>query len=240
MNAHEIQELLRKRFCPPAYAFLPQVRSATGSSYSIRTADAIVMGLWPSRGMELQGFEIKVAKSDWKKELANPEKAEEISRFCDYWWISTPKGLCDPNDLPENWGLMEAFGDGMKVIKQPKQLTPVHVDRRFLAAILRQAQETLTPEAKIKEAYDTGRSKGVEETKSQNEYFSKQHKELQKKVADFEKASGVRVDTWRGDNVGEAVRMVLDGEHLRIKQSLQGMLERSKGITEAIEKELAK
>jgi len=52
-------ELLQKRFPSEEYACLPQVRNATGYSSVIRTADAIAMSLWPSRGLDLHGFEFK-------------------------------------------------------------------------------------------------------------------------------------------------------------------------------------
>jgi hypothetical protein len=45
------------------------------------------MGLWPSRGLKLMGFEIKAGRGDWLGELRNPRKAESIARFCDQWWV---------------------------------------------------------------------------------------------------------------------------------------------------------
>ena len=61
-------KLLRYRFCQPEWAFLSQVRNGTGYLRTTRTADALAMSLWPSRGLHLYGFEIKVRKSDWKKD----------------------------------------------------------------------------------------------------------------------------------------------------------------------------
>jgi hypothetical protein len=46
------------------------------------------MSLWPSRGIELHGIEIKVSRNDWLKELGDPAKADEIARFCDRWWVA--------------------------------------------------------------------------------------------------------------------------------------------------------
>ena len=50
-----IEELLRQRFGPPHFAFLEQVRA--GAGFDQRTADAMAMGLWKSRGLDLHGFE---------------------------------------------------------------------------------------------------------------------------------------------------------------------------------------
>lgn len=69
-TAGDIEKLLRNRYSPPEYAFLPQVRNQTGYSRQIRTADALVMSLYPSRGLYLSGFEIKINKSDLKNEIS--------------------------------------------------------------------------------------------------------------------------------------------------------------------------
>lgn len=70
----------------PAWAFVPKVRDAAGFS-ATRTIDAIAMSLWPSRGLELHGHEIKVSRSDWLRELKEPEKAEAFSSVVDRWWL---------------------------------------------------------------------------------------------------------------------------------------------------------
>ena len=45
VTAKGIEQLLGNRFCPPAWAFLPQVRSSTGAG-ATRTADAIMTQPW--------------------------------------------------------------------------------------------------------------------------------------------------------------------------------------------------
>ena len=47
------------------------------------SGDAVIMSLWPSRGLELHGVEIKVSRADWKREAADPAKAEAIAAYCD-------------------------------------------------------------------------------------------------------------------------------------------------------------
>jgi hypothetical protein len=90
----DLERRLRARFQPPAYAWLPQVGDSTGLVR--RHADAIVMGLWPSRGLTLMGFEIKAGRGDWLRELRDPRKAEEIAAFCDEWWIVAPQDAIVP------------------------------------------------------------------------------------------------------------------------------------------------
>lgn len=239
-TADELEQLLRNRFCSPEWAFIPQVRNGTGYLKTTRTADALAMGLWPSRGLFLHGFEIKVQRGDWIKELKNPEKAEELAQFCDFWWIMAPQDIIKPDEIPATWGLMVPFGETTKIIKQAQQLTPQPIDKLFFAALLRRAQEVVTPEAKLKASFEEGNKKGREDVRQEFEYASRDYRELQQACLLFEKKSGVSINKWSSENIGEAVRMVLDGEHLRIKDQLQNLLEQSKKITERIEKELLK
>ena len=156
VKAEEIINLLRNRFCPPAWAFMPQVRNGTGFQSVTRTADAIAMGLWPSRGLYLHGFEIKVYRGDWLNELKQPEKAETIAQFCDYWWIVAPKDLIKVEEIPPLWGLMIPHGSTTKIIKEAKQFTPKPIDKLFLAAILRRAHDIVTPEASLNKSFKEG------------------------------------------------------------------------------------
>lgn len=86
LTTDETMRALADMYKGSPWTFLPQVRSATGW-HRQRTADAIAMSVWPSRGLHLYGFEVKVSRSDWLKELRTPEKADEICAFCDFWYV---------------------------------------------------------------------------------------------------------------------------------------------------------
>ena len=196
------------------------------------------MGLWPSRGLHLYGFEIKINRGDWLKELNHPEKAEDIAQFCDFWWVVAPKDLIKVEEIPQNWGLMIPFGATTKIIKEAKQLKPIRIDKLFLAAILRRAQESITPEAKIIAARKEGKEEGRKVARAEVEYGLREYQNLKKAVLDFEKASGVCINEWHAESIGEAVKMVLAGGHLRTKDRLQALLETAKSISADIEKQL--
>ena len=74
------------------WAFMAQVRNAAGFN-ATRTLDALALHLWPSRGLVLHGFEIKVSRSDWLREVKDPAKAEDACRLVEYFWIVAPKGV---------------------------------------------------------------------------------------------------------------------------------------------------
>lgn len=61
LNTDWVIEALGKTFLSPSYAMLTQVRNGTGMSRNARTADAMFMSLWPSRGIYLAGIEVKVS-----------------------------------------------------------------------------------------------------------------------------------------------------------------------------------
>lgn len=234
----ELEEKIGYKFCAPAWAFLPQVRNGTGYSRRTRTADALAMSLYPSRGLDLHGFEIKIYRGDWLSELKNPEKAEEIAQFCDYWWIVAPKEIIKLEEVPSKWGVMIPFGKTLKIIKKAEELKSKKVDKLFLASILRKTQETLTPDAKLEKEYKKGLKEGKEQAQCNFKWAKENHESLKKKISEFEKASGVTIDSWDCDNIGQAVRQVLNGEHNIVKNQLDSLLTKAKEIVKFLEKNL--
>jgi hypothetical protein len=107
--------------------------------------------MWPSRGLELLGFEIKASRADWLRELANPAKAEPIAGYCDKWWIVAEVGCVRPDELPPLWGLMEynSLGSIRKVVEPPVRQDVKPLDRSFVAAMMRRVGEM--GEAEIKQ-----------------------------------------------------------------------------------------
>ncbi len=103
MKTQDLHSLLEQKFQRPEWAIVREVGNATGITCN-RHADALALNLWPSRGMELHGFELKLSRGDWKRELDNPAKAESILRFCDRWWIVAGDAkIVLPGELPPTW-----------------------------------------------------------------------------------------------------------------------------------------
>jgi hypothetical protein len=105
-----------------------------------RHIDAVAMNLWPSRGLALHGIEMKVSRGDWQKELANPAKAEEIHRYCDFWWLAATRGVVkDAQEIPIGWGFLEMTEGGTLRMKRQaaKQERPIDLRRGFVAGMLR-------------------------------------------------------------------------------------------------------
>lgn len=119
------------------YAVAEQVRSHAGFD-ARRTADFIAMDLWPSKGLELHGHEIKISRSDWLTELKHPEKSAEFIPYMNRWWlVVSDRAIVHDGELPAGWGLMAMSGAMLRVItKAPrKKAEPLTPSR--LAALLR-------------------------------------------------------------------------------------------------------
>lgn len=222
----DIFSLLRARYEPPAWAFLDEVRNGTGLGRVVRTADAMAMSLFPSRGLHLHGFEIKVSRADWLKELKAPEKAEEMARFCHYWHlVVNDVDIVKPGELPQPWGLLVRKGDKLVVAAQPtfnEHATPPTY--RFLGALLRKFSATETAQAKIDEAWKRGREDGWTAGMGHAQTVSDAGRtqaaldELRARVETFEKASGVSLDRYQLGNVAAAVRVLAGGYDSPIKR----------------------
>lgn len=144
VSSAQVIDALRQRYPTPEWAFLEQVRNRTGyDAASPRYADVLAMNLYASRGMELHGVEVKVARSDWLREARDPDKAEAIAQYCHRWWIAAPPRVVLLDELPEGWGLY-AYEDGkLKVVRQAPPREPVPPSLPFVGAILRNAQREL-------------------------------------------------------------------------------------------------
>jgi len=209
-----IWKAMQTRFCAPAWALFQEVSDSTGHSRS-HSADAVAMSLWPSRGLDLHGFEFKSYRGDWLRELKNPQKADAIAPFCDFWSIvAFSPEVCKAEELPREWGLFVLSARGLHQAKAPlkrEQVTPV--DRPFLAALLRRAHEVVNTNPEMEKArqeeYDRGR-KDAEHLKTVDvERAKKELAHHEMAVKEFEKASGISWSNWNAGRIGEAVGAVL-------------------------------
>jgi len=144
-RAADVIAAIRNRFPPPAWQLFTGVANGTGSR-ARRWADAVAMGIWPSRGLELVGFEVKVSRSDFLRELKQPEKDDAVGRYCDRWWIAAgDPDIVKESELPPAWGLMvpvkTSSGVTMKIVHDAPKRKAKPIDRNLLAAILRRAGE---------------------------------------------------------------------------------------------------
>lgn len=217
MNEGVLYNLLELRFPKEEFALIPGVRNGTGFSKSVtREADAIAVSLWPSRGIEVYGFEIKVSRGDWLREKKNPAKAEEIGQFCDRWYlvVSDPE-IAPPEEVPPAWGILAAKGDRLRVVRVAQQLKAKPMDKFFVAAILRRAAKYVVPQTQIDDAIRRQIEREVESRASSDRYkigdLERSLTEMRERIRLFQDASGVDIGhRWDAGAIGEAVKALRD------------------------------
>lgn len=204
---------LRKRYPVEAYALFSHVPNATGGG-ARSIADALIMGLWPSRGLEITGCEIKVSRSDWLREYKAPGKAETIAKWCDRWWlVVSDREIVKEGELPPLWGLLVAHGDQLRVVVEAPKLTPVPWPKGFLASILRSAQSSAAQigeaeiHSEVERRWKAHRDRDEERNQQDVKRLREELSALQRVVNEFEAASGIRLNSWdSGREVGDLVR----------------------------------
>ena len=212
MNAESIREAIRRRYPTQECAVMFEVPDGTGA-HTKRHADAVVMNLWPSRGLTVEGFEIKISFSDLKRELLNPEKAEAIAQHCDCWWVIVPSTLkVELETIPIGWGLMSVAEDlKITVVRQaPRHERPPVFPRHFVAALLRAGQAARIRHDNV--ALQEAVKKRVDEEMAWERTRMERAADGTARVAALLADAGINLDHWNfsPEKAAAAVKAVLD------------------------------
>lgn len=137
VTSHDIKIGLRASLAQGYQVFF-EVGNNTGSKVT-RHADAVAIGIWPSTGHQIHGYEIKVSRGDFLDEMKNPQKSWPVMRYCHRWSLLTPPGLVKVDELPPNWGLSTFDGKSIRSIRHAPMLAPEPISPGFVAALVRRA-----------------------------------------------------------------------------------------------------
>lgn len=201
LSAPQLCQRIAAAHGAPEWVTFFEVRD--GAGWDRRTADAVAMNLWKSRGLTLRGFEVKVSRSDLKRELADPSKAEGVAKFCDEWYLVVPKGLVkdETQDVPLGWGIMEAdeTKEGLRTVRAAvRNPEPMPLTRGFMAQVLKGAARMVEREnhdwvrrediaKEIEEAVEQGRACVPHEMQLLKSRVSI----LEKRLAEFKRRTGI-------------------------------------------------
>ena len=137
MTEREMLDLLHARFGfisqnggvpKPRYVKAEHVRARTG--FDRRTADFVAVDTWASAKCAIHGVEVKVSRSDWLRELKEPDKSAACMSWCTHWWLAvSDRSIVRDGELPPGWGLLAAkkHGDGLRlaqVTEAPRRAVP--------------------------------------------------------------------------------------------------------------------
>lgn len=243
LQTPELYALVAARWAKDhGWIVLGEVRNSTGFG-ATRSADAVVVGLWPSHGHQVLGVEIKRDRHDWLRELRTPKKANTMQAFCDAWLVVANPGVVQPEDvIPETWGLLvpNAAGTALVTHRQAVYRTPAErapLARPFVASLLRRALEGGLAVEQLNAARAEARKEGEARHRYELDRVTQALQELQERVRAFETASGVQIaERWTaGDVIGRAVRAVLDHDVERMARAQRQLAGQARMIAERAE-----
>ena len=156
------------------------------------------MGLWPSRGQYLHGFELKISRSDWQHELKKPEKAEAIAKYCDMFsLVISDMSVIDVSEVPKTWGIMVAQNGTVKTVREAPLLKSEPLSRDFLCGLLRKFTEGIerqyTPTVEVENIIEQRVKEGLDLAVGQASRFEKQYNILKQNLKKFEETSGLNL-----------------------------------------------
>lgn len=236
--------LVHQAYPSPEWAVFFEVSNSTGFGAK-RRADAIALGVWPSRGHTVVGFEFKDDRRDWLREKKNPAKGDVIAAHCDVWWVvAGAPDVVQPDELPEPWGLYVANKDRTRLVtKKPAQpfleRDKTVMKRSFVSAMLRKVSETTVPRVELQRLVDDAVKLALDRTRDSRELDSlREMVERQQAILDtFKAATGVDMKGWHGPTrIAAAVNAVLnlDNDRRALELSMARLDMAAKTVREAL------
>lgn len=207
-------DLIRKRHAGDGWQVFTELANGTG--WKVKGwADAAALGIWPSRGYEFHGYECKISREDLKKELLDPSKADNVGKYCDFWWLVLADAkLMDGLVVPSTWGILVPRGGVLRTVRKAPKLEAKAFDRAFCAAMIRNVTSTWVPKHEHDELKKTAREEAekkiADERRWEKSGAEADLADLKRQVDEFERESGVKLGTrWETRNIARAVAAVL-------------------------------
>ena len=134
LTASDLLDAIAARYEAPEWHLESEV--TLGS----RRLDVVALNMWKARDYRIVGFEIKVSRGDWLRELSAFQKSEEWMAVVDAFYVVTPPKLVKDDELPIGWGLLELCGSRMMTrrhaeVRQGSTMLPREVAARFISRI---------------------------------------------------------------------------------------------------------
>lgn len=211
----DVNDMLWRKFTDKGeHIVLFNVPDQVGTSGK-RYCDAVAIGMWGSSGREIHGFEIKVSRGDWLRELRQVDKADPFIKQCDRWsLITADASIAKLAEIPASWGWATCTKNG---IRWQRPATPNPSDhhtmpRLWAYALIRKAFERGPRSAEWQAALRQLEAQKQTEIKAGLEQRVRGAPEalvnLQARVDAFEKASGMKLEDWRLGDVGKLARRI--------------------------------
>lgn len=200
---HRCYESGRDDLAPP-YVVIEQVSPGTGWGAS-RYADVVALSTWPSRGLRLEGFEIKASRADLKRELADPGKHRAVARYCDEWsLVIWSAKMLEGLDVPADWGIMvvDEAGEELREIRKAAKREPDPWPRHFVCSLVRNAHMQSPRAAFVARAVMTA----TKQARKDAEHVAG----MQDRFAREELAEALGLDRYSGKTLEELVELAAE------------------------------
>lgn len=186
ITAGDVRALLHDRYGDTRrFAYAEEVGNSTGTEQR-RRLDMVVVDCYCSNSYAIEGIEIKISKSDLRRELQDSTKHNIFYPNIDYYSLAAPASVVDVDLIPKHWGLYFVYEgeDGlfMRTRRKPCSLHDAFigtVDKGFIAALLRAMWGSRPTDSMIeaarKEAQEKAlKEKGVWDYKERCDYLQKE------------------------------------------------------------------
>lgn len=145
IQAGGLLRMIQARYQGPEWAVLDELHDGTGGS-STRRFDAVAFNCWPSRGFIRLGFEIKISRADFSKELAAHEKRAALEKHCHEVYFVVGPNVCTAREIPEPWGLLEVRGDKLHCTRKSQHRKVESLTETFAVCAIRRLTEAADAE----------------------------------------------------------------------------------------------
>lgn len=164
-----------------------------------RRYDAISIAIWGSMGHCIHGFEVKSARSDWLRELADPKKSDTLMRYCTHWWLVCPKSVLQSLDeVPDTWGVLFETDEGLRIGRKAPHLKNPAPDAAFWRCMLLRQATRLSMPQEVQSEIDAARKSEREACQSNLSrdaaIAQSELRNLRETVDAFEKATGIHLN----------------------------------------------
>lgn len=135
ITAEKVVRLLESRYPRPEW------HTERELTLQNKRLDFVAFCLWGGNGRRYRvlGFEVKVSRGDWLRELKAIEKAQHWARVVDDFYVVAPAGVVPLEELPRGWGLLQVHGGSsgsLRLKAHPQTATPADTLPRELVARL--------------------------------------------------------------------------------------------------------
>lgn len=230
VTSADIRKLLHERYSDRRrYAYAEEVGNSTGLEQT-RRLDMVVVDCYKSNGFAFEGIEIKISKSDLRRELQDSSKHNIFYPNLDYYSLAAPAGIVDIDLAPKHWGLyfVDVAEDGamsMRTYRKPCSLHDEFIsnlDKGFIAALLRSMWGTRPTDSMLSAARKEGYEAALIESETVDykryvEQLMEENKSLRKLPE--------RLGIWSGSDVERAIQDYEAFKNLKLN-NLKWALER--------------